>query len=371
LSADRGVYLSSDNGTAWTPVNKFTDYPVFSFAIGPNEMGAINTFAGGNGVFLSTDNGTSWTSAGLTNTRVFSLTVMGSCLYAGTEDHGVFLSTNVGTSWTAVNEGLPRSGGDTTRYASIDAFALSGQHLFVGTRGGVFLSTNDGANWTRIFDGLPRDERGNYWIRDVAVIGSSVFVGTDCGVFLSTDNGTSWSTADSGLPPEGGVDLFAVSGANLFAGNESGVFLSTDCGKSWTAVNSGLPQKTPISAFAASGNILFAGTEGNGVWRRALSELITAVEGSSEVPAKFILEQNYPNPFNPTTTIRYALPEKVHVTLTVFNTLGQRVATLVQGEVEAGFHEAVFDASGLASGVYLYRLTAGSFVETHKLVLAR
>jgi hypothetical protein len=59
------------------------------------------------------------------------------------------------------------------------------------------------------------------------------------------------------------------------------------------------------------------------------------------------------------------------VTLTVFNTLGQQVATLVQGEQEAGFHEAVFDASGLASGVYLYRLTAGSYVETRKLALVR
>jgi hypothetical protein len=100
--------------------------------------------------------------------------------------------------------------------------------------------------------------------------------------------------------------------------------------------------------------------------------MITSVDPvTSQLPHEFFIEQNYPNPFNPSTTIRYGLPSRSHVLLTVFNTLGQQVATLVQGEQEAGFHEVQFDASGFASGVYLYRLTAGSFVETRKLVLVR
>ena len=82
-------------------------------------------------------------------------------------------------------------------------------------------------------------------------------------------------------------------------------------------------------------------------------------EQPAEVPRAHVLEQNYPNPFNPTTTIRYGLPTRSYVTLTVYSTLGQRVATLFHGEQEAGYHEAVFDASGLASGMYLYRLQAG------------
>jgi len=96
---------------------------------------------------------------------------------------------------------------------------------------------------------------------------------------------------------------------------------------------------------------------------------VTAVAGG--IALTYELGQNYPNPFNPGTTIRYALPNSSHVTLTVFNTLGEQVALLQNGEREAGYHEVMFDASGLPSGVYFYRLTAGDFVQTKKLLVAK
>jgi hypothetical protein len=107
------------------------------------------------------------------------------------------------------------------------------------------------------------------------------------------------------------------------------------------------------------------------VWSFATGMSSTIRGEGDGVPEEFAILQNYPNPFNPSTTIRYGLPQRSHVTLTVFNALGQQVAQLVSGEQEAGYHEVRFDASGLSSGVYLYRLRAGDFVQTRKLLLIR
>jgi hypothetical protein len=90
-----------------------------------------------------------------------------------------------------------------------------------------------------------------------------------------------------------------------------------------------------------------------------------------ENPKTYSLSQNYPNPFNPVTTISYALPQSVHVTLGVYNTLGERVALLVDGEQQAGYHNVELNGSGLASGVYFYRIQAGSFMDVKKLVLMK
>jgi hypothetical protein len=89
------------------------------------------------------------------------------------------------------------------------------------------------------------------------------------------------------------------------------------------------------------------------------------------IPSEYFLGQNYPNPFNPTTTIRYALPERSHVIFTVYNTLGQEIVRLVDGEVDAGMHQVVVDAFFLPSGVYIYRLQAGNYVESKKLMILR
>lgn len=109
------------------------------------------------------------------------------------------------------------------------------------------------------------------------------------------------------------------------------------------------------------------------VWTRFdFSRSLVSVEGSdNERPESVKLAQNYPNPFNPATVISYQIPSNGNVELNVYNMLGQRVATLVNEQMPAGSHEVVFDASGLSSGIYFYRLTAGNTQLTRKMTLVK
>jgi hypothetical protein len=120
---------------------------------------------------------------------------------------------------------------------------------------------------------------------------------------------------------------------------------------------------------------------------RQFTIVTTSVEGTNEqIPSAFLLGQNYPNPFNPSTIIHYELPRAVNVSLKIFNTLGQVVATLVDGNKDAGYHQAQWDAT-VPGGVYFYRLQArptdgrpavglaggqaGEYVETKKMMLIK
>jgi len=84
-----------------------------------------------------------------------------------------------------------------------------------------------------------------------------------------------------------------------------------------------------------------------------------------------VLFQNYPNPFNPETHIRFGLPKASQVRIDVFNILSQRVATLLDDRKPAGYHEVLWDASQISSGIYIYRIKAGDFVQTKKMILMR
>ncbi len=130
-------------------------------------------------------------------------------------------------------------------------------------------------------------------------------------------------------------------------------------------------------AVDGSNNVYVAGNSTYGIIGNVYSlvkyeqPMVGVVEDRAIFPNKFLLSQNYPNPFNPSTTIRFELPKESFVTMKVYNVLGQEVTTLVNEKREAGRYEVEYNASGLTSGVYFYRLQAGKFIETNKLMLLR
>ena len=145
------------------------------------------------------------------------------------------------------------------------------------------------------------------------------------------------------------------------------------------------PENTTIYRRAEDGSGTFEALETE--YDAEADELIVTLDGFSEFafatgmttstlaeyehPENYKLNQNYPNPFNPSTVIDFELPANSKVRLEVYNMLGQRVATLVNEQKPAGWHHVSFDASGLSSGVYIYRITAGEFVQTRQMVLVK
>jgi hypothetical protein len=149
--------------------------------------------------------------------------------------------------------------------------------------------------------------------------------------------------------------------------------MTTDNGAGWIPVNDGLT-RMHIQTLAVIKDHLAAGAANGGVWRRPLSEM-TPPQGIEESagagPAAFRLEQNYPNPFNPVTTVCYSLPSASEVRLAVDDGSGRDVAVLVKGKQPAGEHRVTFDGRALNSGMYFYKLEAGSREFTQKMILLK
>lgn len=362
-----GAFLSSDNGNSWgTSDNGFTlpfTYVNSLVISGTNLLAATL-----NGIFLSTDNGAHWNLVGsdLISGSVPSLAISNGNLFACSNTDHIYRSTDNGQSWTAASSGFVNPPGSEI-ISSVACLASSRSGLLAGSTGrGVFLSTDSGASWNAVNTGLT----GGY-VTALVANDSSVLAGS-WGVFLSTDGGVHWNAADSGLPsPYPGINCFEFFGSNVFAGTDGGgIFLSTDRGLSWAAVNMGL-EGARVLSIAVSGKDLLAGTE-SGLWKRPLSEMITAVETrSNPIPSAFSLMQNYPNPFNPSTIISYHLATNANVVLRIFDVLGRQVGTLVNERQRAGDHSVKFDGGALPSGVYFYKLETGVYHDTKKLLMLK
>jgi hypothetical protein len=196
----------------------------------------------------------------------------------------------------------------------------------------------------------------------------------------TTDGGVTWTmrnrpfsspsmTYISYVPgTEGTYIVTSWANIGLDVATLPGSAITMDGGDTWNPIDN-LPHGK--ASFAPVGQMGWSAGNGNVIYFMDLS--VGIAERTSEVAQGFQLEQNYPNPFNPSTVIRFSIPAGVSgtVTLRVYNVLGQEVRALVNDRLQPGSYETTFDARGLASGAYFYRLTAGSFVQTKRLLLIR
>ena len=108
-----------------------------------------------------------------------------------------------------------------------------------------------------------------------------------------------------------------------------------------------------------------------GFWQIYYQNVMVNVTEDDIMPIEFKLEQNYPNPFNPSTIIKFGIPERSNVLIKIYDPLGSEVRTLINQEMDRGWYSIEFNAAGLASGFYIYRMQAGSYVSTKKMLVLK
>ena len=356
-----GVFRTSDNGYHWLQINNgLTNTDIRALASNDTSL-----FAGsfGNGVFYSNNAGENWITAnfGIENSRIIALSLNDNYLFASDYDTGLFRSSDNGNSWTQINNGLG--------YHIVYSLKANNSALFAGTSDGLYISTNNGDLWIARNNGLELCQ-----IHCLINIDSLIIVGTagtleiSEGIYRSTDYGNTWSNV---YPEAGSFGSMANYDTNVIAGSEFGIFISTDLGINWRPFSKGIVYIEVISTFLFINSYIFGGTILGKVYRRPYSQITSIDEESKELFSNFELSQNYPNPFNLSTTISYQIPGREFVSLKVYDILGREIATLVNEEKPAGSYEMQFTGNGLTSGIYFYKLKAGNYSETKKMILIR
>jgi hypothetical protein len=357
-----GVYSTSNFGLNWAHTSLNSNYSVIVLL----SVGNIIYAGTQNGLHRSTDQGVTWNQFGLNNKRVVSLVISGNNFLAGTQ----FDYSNYGDLYLSTDNGLNWLQTSYTNQSSIISFLKINNLTFAGTSfGGVLVSSNNGINWYQ--SGLLNKE-----VLSLTSSGNNIYASTFLeGVYISTNFGIEWNAI--GLNNyivhsivSNGNYLFAGIGANTpyYSGT---VYLSSNNGANWIDRGQGFIWGIYISSLFLTDNYIFAGSAGNSIWRRNKSEIVDIHSIQNEIPSSFFLFQNYPNPFNNLSIIKYQINRNSAVSLKIFNSVGSEVIRYIYKNQEKGIYEIIFDGDNFASGIYFYKLEAGEFSETKKMILLK
>jgi len=370
------ILRTTDGGSTWARQSIADSY-------GTGDLHAVSFSNNNTGIAVGT---------------VFS-TAPGYPTYLGTWS----MTTNGGSNWSFGGGGMGILDG---------IFCISANvKIFVGNRGVIGRTTDGGSSWYAVY---PYVTTANLKGITFADVNKGTVVGDSGTIFRTTDGGTTWIRQLSGTSNALKGVSFIDANIGIAVGDSGTILHTTDGGATWTSQSSGTlvtlrgVSSTDVNtgiAVGDSGTILRT-TNGGAAWMIQMSGTTNRLMGISfidvdtgtvvgdggtilhtstggtagvkddpgyttHIPDKCALKQNYPNPFNPSTNILFHVQSKTFVSLKVFDLLGREIATLVSGELSAGDHIQPWNAANISSGVYFYRLQAGAFIETKRLIVLR
>lgn len=359
----RGMFVTHDTLCAGVTTS-YSSYTIFN-----------------SGVRLSLDSGRTWTNhTDATNRKTFSiyfdsksgitaLALFGGKMLANVEADafGVYQSTDVGVTWQNASTGLP---GAQNNHPTPAAFNHVGDVVIAATPNGVYALNGAETAWMPDTNGM-----GMRNVTMLLVDSGDVFATTSpvsssdgaANVYVKRKGVPVWLPISNGIPSGTSCRDVTLSGTFMFLATDRGVYRSANRGDVWTSVVDSM-RDPDIRYLAATDAYLFV-SSATGIYRRPLPELTAVANPSDErqVPKKAVLSQNFPDPFNASTSIEYRLPAAGHVSLKVYNALGEIVDILVNDIQDAGTHRVLFTPRRLQSGVFWYTLALADKILTRKL----
>ncbi len=381
---DNGTIRTTGAPGSWNEINGgdgfycLVDYSTSQRVYASSQNGGLVRSVNGGASFQGATSGLS-----LTYTNWMTPYVMDKnnplTLYCGT--YMIHRTTNGMQSWSAISPDLTNGHiQNLGTITTVDVSASNPNVIYCGTDdANVWVTTSGGTNWTKIINGLPYR-----WVTRVTVHPTQANIcyvtlsgykvdSTGAHVFKTTNYGAVWNSISSNLPDAPANDILVDPAFlnTLYLATDVGVMISTNDGASWSAYGQGITSNVPCHDLTLNNNSrkLVVWTHGRSAYMTNLEPVGISV--ISEVAEDYRLNQNYPNPFNPDTRIRFSVPADGKVTLKVFDITGGLTAELLNTEKKKGTYEVSFNGSNFSSGVYFYRITAGNFTQTKKMMLIK